>query len=92
MRFAELNKGAEFRDKHRTCDMSFNVGTHFARLPGEQAPSTFSCPSRDFGMDLLTQQRGCSKYRAVYCLFVVKLTSSRIEQRDYVVHPFGWGF
>jgi hypothetical protein len=87
-----LNERAEIRDAERPCEVPFNMVTHFARLPGEQAPSTFSCPSRDFGIDLLTQQRGCSKYRAVYCLLAIKLTSSRIEQRDYVVHPFVWGF
>lgn len=27
-------------------------------------------------------------YRAVSCLFVITLTCSRIEERDYVAHPF----
>jgi hypothetical protein len=88
MRFAELKERAELRDKHRTCDMTIDIGTHFARLPGEQAPSSVWSRSCDFGINLLTQQRGCFKYRAVNRLFVMKLTSSRIEQRDYVVHPF----
>ena len=45
---------------------------------------------RDCGINLLTQQRGCLNYRAVNRLSAIKLTNSRIEQRDYVVHPFAW--
>jgi hypothetical protein len=90
MRFAQMNKLAEFRDKHRTCDMTINVVTHFARLPRAQAPPSAWSRSRGFGIDLLAQQRGCLNYRAVNCLLVIYLTHSRIEQRDYVVHPFAW--
>jgi hypothetical protein len=43
--------------------------------------------SRDFGTNLLAQQRGGFKYRAMNRLFVIQLTDSRVEQRDYVVHP-----
>jgi hypothetical protein len=34
MRFAELHKRAKIRDKYRTCDMTMDIGKHFARLPG----------------------------------------------------------
>jgi hypothetical protein len=88
MRFAELYKRAKIRDQYRTCDMTINVGTHFARLPGAQAPSSVWSRLRDFGINLLPQQRGGFKYRAVNRLFVIQLTDSRIEQRDDVVHPF----
>jgi hypothetical protein len=70
--------------------MTVNIGTHFPRLPGAQAPSSVWSRLRDFGINLLPQQRGCFKYRSVNRLFVIKLTNSRIEQRDYVVHPFAW--
>jgi hypothetical protein len=88
MRFAELHKRAEIRDEYWTCDMTVNIGTHFPRLPGAQAPSSVWSRLRDFGINLLPQQRGCFKYRSVNRLFVINLTNGRIEQRDYVVHPF----
>jgi hypothetical protein len=47
---------------------------------------------RDFGINLPPQQRSCFQYRAMNRLFVIKLASSRIEQRDYVVHPFAWPY
>jgi hypothetical protein len=90
MRFAELHKRAKIRDKYRACDMTINIGTHFACLPGAQAPSSVWSRLRDFGINLLPQQRGGFKYRAVNRLFVIQLTDSRIEQRDDVVHPFAW--
>jgi hypothetical protein len=90
MRFAELHKRAEIRDKYRTCDMTINIGTHFARLPGAQAASSVCSRLRDLGINLLPHQPGGFKDRAVSRLFAVKLTNSRIEQRDYVVHPFSW--
>jgi hypothetical protein len=90
MRFAELNKRAEVRDKYRTCDMTINIRTHFARLPGAQVPSSVWSRLRDFGINLLPHQPGGFKYRAVSRLFAIKLTNSRIEQRDYVVHPLAW--
>jgi hypothetical protein len=90
MRFAESNMCAEIRDKYLTRDMTINIGTHFACLPSEQAPSHVWGRSRDFGINLLAQQRGGSKYRAMNRLFVIQLTDSGIEQRDYLVHPFAW--
>jgi hypothetical protein len=90
MRFTELHKRAKIRDKYWTFDMTINISTHFACLPGAQTPfSVWSCV-RGFGINLLPQQRGGFKYRAVNRLFVIQLTDSRIEQRDYVVHPFAW--
>jgi hypothetical protein len=90
MRFAELHKRAKIRDKYWTFDMTINISTDFACLPGAQTPfSVWSC-LRGFGINLLPQQRGGLKYRAVNRLFVIQLTDSRIEQRDYVVHPFAW--
>ena len=88
MRFAESNKGAEIRDKYRTADMTINIGTHFASLPGAQAPCSVWRGLREFGINLLAQQRGGFKYRAVNCLFVIQLTNRRIEERNHVVHPF----
>ena len=90
MRFAELYKRAKIRDQYGTCDMTINIGAHFARLPGAQAPSSVWSRLRDFGINLLPQQRGGFKYRAVNRLFVMQLTHSRIEQCDDVVHPFAW--
>jgi hypothetical protein len=37
MRFAELHKRAKIRDKYWPCDITINIGTHFARLPAAQA-------------------------------------------------------
>jgi hypothetical protein len=51
--------------------------THFARLPGTQAPSSVWSRLRDFGINLLPQQRGGLNYRVVNCLFAIKLTNSR---------------
>lgn len=88
MRFAESSKRAKIRDKYRACDMAINIGTHLARLPGAQAPSSVWSRSREFGINLLPQERGCPNDRTVNRLFAIKLTNRRIEQRDYVVHPF----
>jgi hypothetical protein len=88
IRFAELHMRAKLRDKHRTADMSINIGTHFACLPAAQPSSSFRSRLRDFRINLLPQQRGCSKYRAVNRLSVIKLTGGHIEQRDYMVYPF----
>jgi hypothetical protein len=88
MRFAESNKDAEIRDKYRTYDMTINMSTHFARLPGAQAPFYVWSRFRDFGINLLAQQRSGFKYRAMNRLIVIQLTDSRIKQRDYVVDPF----
>jgi hypothetical protein len=75
MRFAELNKRAEFRDRHRPCDTTIDVVTHLARLPGGQAPSSVWSRLRNFGNNLLTQQRGCFKQRTLgWVYLVVKLT------------------
>jgi hypothetical protein len=90
MRFAKLHKRAEIGDRYRICDMTINIGTHFACLPSEQAPSYVWGRLRDFGINLLPQQRGGFKYSAVNRLSVIKLTSGGIEQRDYAVHPFAW--
>jgi hypothetical protein len=90
MRFAESHEGAEIRDEYRCCDMTINIVTHFARLPAAQAPTSLRNRLREFGISLPPQQRGCFKYRAVNRLFAIKLTNSRIEQRDYVLHPFAW--
>ena len=35
MRFAALDERAEIRDEYRPCDMTINIVTHLARLPGE---------------------------------------------------------
>jgi hypothetical protein len=88
MRFAELNECSEIRDEYRTRDMTIDIGTNLTGLPGAQAPSSVWSRLRNFGINLLPQQRGCFKYRAVNRLFAIKLTNSRIEQCDYVVHPF----
>jgi hypothetical protein len=88
MRFAEWNELAEFRDKDRPCDMTIYVGTHFACLPSEQAPSHAWDRSRDFEINLLAQQRGSFEYRAMNRLFMIQLTDSRIEHRDYLANPF----
>jgi hypothetical protein len=88
MRFAELHKRAKIRDKYWTCDLTINICTHFACLPGAQAPSYVWSRWHDFGINLPSQQGGCFQYRVVNRLFAIKLTNSRIEQRDYVVHPF----
>ncbi len=34
VRWAEPNERAEIRDEHRPCDMTINMVTHLARLPG----------------------------------------------------------
>jgi hypothetical protein len=88
MRFAELNERAEIRNKHRTGDLTVNIGTYFARLPGAQALSSLRSRLRDCGVKLVAQQRSSLKYLALNRLFVNKLTSGCIEQRDYAVHPF----
>jgi len=89
MRFAEPNERAEFRDKHPTCDMTIDVVTHLARLPGGQAPSSVWSRSRDFGINLLTQQRGCFKQRTLgWVYLVVKLTKGCLKENNHPVHPF----
>ena len=61
MRFAALNERAEIRDQDRRCDMTINIVTHLARLPGQQAPSSVGTVSRCWWMNLSSQQEGCFK-------------------------------
>ena len=89
MRFTEVNECTEVRDKQPIRDVTINIGEHFARVPARKAASSGSRLFREFRIDLLTQQRGCFEYRAVSYLFVIKLTSSRIEKRDNAAPPGG---
>jgi hypothetical protein len=68
--------------------VTIDIGAHFTRVSARQAASSGWNLFREFGINLRTQQRGCFEYRAVSCLFVIKLTSSRIEERDNAAHPF----
>jgi hypothetical protein len=75
VRFAELNERAQIRDKYRACNVTIDISTHLARLPGAQAPFPVWNRSRKVGINLVTQQRGCFSYRAVNRLSVINLTS-----------------
>ena len=89
MRFAALNERAKIRDEDRPCDMTINIVTHLARLPGQQASPSVGNPSRSWRLDLLSQQCGCFK-QCVLCrvCLVVKLTNSCLKERNHPVHPF----
>jgi hypothetical protein len=56
VRFAALNECAEIRDEYRPCDMTINIVTHLARLPGQQAPPSVGALSRSRRLNLLSQQ------------------------------------
>jgi hypothetical protein len=56
VRFAALNERAEIRDEDRPCDVTINIVTHLARLPGQQAPPSVGNLSRGWWMNLLSQQ------------------------------------
>jgi hypothetical protein len=87
MSFAELDKLAEIRDEYRSCDMTINISTHFARPPSAQASFTVWSGLRNLWVNLLAQQRGCFENRSVDFLLVIKLTNSRIKQRDHMAQP-----
>jgi hypothetical protein len=79
MRFAEMNEPTEIPDEYPICNVTINIGTYFEHVPAGQAASPGNGRFREFGINPVTQQRGCLEYGAVSCLFVIKLTSSRIE-------------
>lgn len=54
MRFATLKERAEIGDEYRPCDMTINIVTHLARLPGQQAPSSVGNLSRSWRFYLLS--------------------------------------
>jgi hypothetical protein len=56
VRFAALNERAKIRDKDRPCDMTINIVTHLARLPGQQTPPSVGDHSRRRWINLLSQQ------------------------------------
>jgi hypothetical protein len=56
VRFAALNERAEMRDENRLCDMTIDIVTHFAPLPGQQAATSVGCLSRSCRINLLSQQ------------------------------------
>lgn len=89
MPFAEINERAEIGDKYPIRDVIINIGAHFARLPAWQADLADRSLLREFKSSRLTQQRGCLEYCAASCLFVIKLTSSCIEERNNAAHPVG---
>ena len=89
MRFAALNERAEIRDEYRPCDMSIDIVTHLARLPGQQAPPSVGMLSRSWRINLLSQQCGCFKQCTLgWVYLVVKLTNSCLKERNHPVHPF----
>jgi hypothetical protein len=88
MRFAEVSERTKVRDEYPIRDMTSDIGAHFARVPIGQAASSGWHLLREFGIDPHTQQRDCFEYRAASCLLLIELTCSRIEERDYAVHPF----
>jgi hypothetical protein len=49
--------------------MTINIVTHLAGLPGKQPPSSVRNFFRDLRIDLFSQQRSGSEYRALSCLF-----------------------
>ncbi len=56
VRWAALNERADIRDENRLCDMTIDIVTHLARLPGQQALSSVWRLLRGWGIDLLSQQ------------------------------------
>ena len=56
MRWAALNERAEIRDENRLCDMTIDIVTHLARLPGQPGLSSVWRLLRGWGIDLLSQQ------------------------------------
>jgi len=56
MRRAALNQRAQIRDEDRPGDMTINVVTHLARLPGQQALSSVGDLSGGRWMNLASQQ------------------------------------
>jgi hypothetical protein len=84
--FAELNERTQIRHSYPIRDMTINVGTHSARVPGGQAALSGESPWRELGVDLHTQQRNCIEYRAVSHLLLIDLICSRIEERHYLAH------
>jgi hypothetical protein len=89
VRFAAVNKHAKIRDENRPHDMTIDIVTHLARLPGEQAPPSVGYLSRSWGVNLLSQQCGCFKQCTLgWVYLVVKLTDSCLKERNHPVHPF----
>ena len=77
MRFAALEERAEIGDKYRLYDMSINIITHLARLPGQQASPSVRTLSCDGRINLPSQQGGCFKQCPLSRVdLVVKLTDS----------------
>jgi len=56
VRWAALNQRAEIRDKDGPCDMTIDIVTHLARLPGQQALSCVRRFLQGRRTDLLSQQ------------------------------------
>ena len=56
MRFAALKERAEIGDEYRLCDVTINIITHLARLPGQQASSFVGNLSRSWRFYLLPKQ------------------------------------
>jgi hypothetical protein len=56
VRFAALNERAEIRDEDRPCDVTINIVTHLARLPGQQAPPSVGNLSSSWRIKLLSHQ------------------------------------
>jgi len=56
VRLAAPNECAQIRDGYRTCNMTIDMVTHPARLPGKQSPSSIWSLLQCRGIDLLSQQ------------------------------------
>ena len=88
MRLAAPHQSAQICHKHATGDMTVDVVEHFSCLPCQQTHfSGIRSPFCRLWINLPSQQRGSFQYRAVRRLFLMKVTDSRIQQCDYMVHP-----
>jgi len=69
--------------------MTIDIVTHFARLPGEQAPPAGADHPHHGWVNLLSQQ-GCNLEQDTlgWVCLVVELTNRFLEERDRPVHQF----
>ena len=88
VRLATLNERTEIRDEYRPCDMTINIVTHLAHLPGQQAPPCVGNLSRSWRIKLLAQECGCFEYCTLgSVVLIMKLTNRCVKERNHPVHP-----